>query len=93
MPSAGFVMQPHEDSLPPLGFLDFEPRGQFEARQAIVLGFAGDFTLGFHQTPPRGRSVAYRRATYFTNSIYYRIDSEGVEIIRVLGRQDPEKQL
>ena len=35
----------------------------------------------------------YRRATYFTNSIYYRIDSEGVEIIRVLGRQDPEKQL
>ena len=35
----------------------------------------------------------YRRTTYFTNSIYYRIDSEGVEIIRVLGQQDPEKQL
>ena len=39
VPSAGhdFMMQPHEDPLPPLGFLDFEPRGQFEARQAIVL--------------------------------------------------------
>ena len=42
MPSSGFVMQPHEDPLPPLGFLDFEQRGQFEARQAIVLGVAGE---------------------------------------------------
>ena len=31
VPSSGFVMQPHEDPLPPLGFLDFEQRGQFEA--------------------------------------------------------------
>ena len=36
VPSSGFVMQPHEDPLPPLGFLDFEQRGQFEAHQAIV---------------------------------------------------------
>ncbi len=36
VPSSGFVMQPHEDPLPPLSFLDFEQRGQFEARQAIV---------------------------------------------------------
>ena len=44
MPSSGhdFVMQPHEDPLPPLGFLDFEPRGQFEARQAIELDVAGE---------------------------------------------------
>ena len=42
MPSAGFVMQLHEDPLPPLGFLDFEPRGQFEARQAIEPGVAGE---------------------------------------------------
>ena len=42
MPSSGFVMQPHEDPLLALGFLDFEQRGQFEARQAIVLGFAGE---------------------------------------------------
>ena len=44
VPSAGhdFVMQPHEDPLLAVGFLDFEQRGQFEARQAIVLGFAGE---------------------------------------------------
>ena len=44
VPYAGheFVVHPHEDPLPPLGFLDFEQRGQFEARQAIVLGFAGE---------------------------------------------------
>ena len=42
VPSSGFVMQPHEDPLPPLGFLDFEQRGQFEARQAVALGFAGE---------------------------------------------------
>ena len=42
VPASGFVMQPHEDPLPPLGFLDFEQRGQFEARQAVELGFAGE---------------------------------------------------
>ena len=44
MPSSGhdFVMQPHEDPLLALGFLDFEPRGQFEARQAIELDVAGE---------------------------------------------------
>ena len=44
VPSAGhdFVMQPHEDPLLAVGFLAVEPRGQLEARQAIVLGFAGE---------------------------------------------------
>ena len=42
VPSSSFVMQPHEDPLPPLGFLDFKQRGQFEARQAVALGFAGE---------------------------------------------------
>ena len=44
MPSAGydFVMHPHEHFELALGFLDFEPRGQFEARQALALGFAGE---------------------------------------------------
>ena len=43
VPSAGhdFMMQPHEDPLPPLGFLDFEQRGQFEARQAGVASLSG----------------------------------------------------
>ena len=44
VPSAGhdFVIQPHEDPLLAVGFLAVEPRGQLEARQAIVLGFAGE---------------------------------------------------
>ena len=42
MPSSGFVMQPHEDPLPPLGFLDFKQRSQFEACQAIELDVAGE---------------------------------------------------
>ena len=39
-PSAGydFVMHPHEHFELALGFLDFEQRGQFEARQAVELG-------------------------------------------------------
>lgn len=31
----------------------------------------------------------YRRSVCGVHSIYYRIDNEGVEIMRVLGRQDP----
>ena len=75
------------------------PRSAPSLRAEKILLAAGNLAHGlglvldFTWSPPRGRSVAYRRATYFTNSIYYRIDSEGVEIIRVLGRQDPEKQL
>ncbi len=37
--------------------------------------------------------TGYRRAAYYTNSIYYRITGEGVEIVRILGRQDPKKSL
>ncbi len=35
----------------------------------------------------------YRRATYNSNSIYYRMEGEGVEVVRILGRQDPKKEL
>lgn len=35
----------------------------------------------------------YRRSVCGKHSIYYRIDRKGVEIIRVLGRQDTEKNL
>jgi toxin ParE1/3/4 len=35
----------------------------------------------------------YRRSVCGVHSIYYRIDSEGVEIMRVLGRQDPDRAL
>lgn len=37
--------------------------------------------------------VGYRRSVCGVHSIYYRIKEQGVEIVRVLGRQDPEKQL
>lgn len=35
----------------------------------------------------------YRRSVCGKHSIYYRIDEHGVEIIRVLGRQDPKKRV
>ncbi|MHA1566794.1 MAG: type II toxin-antitoxin system RelE/ParE family toxin [Alphaproteobacteria bacterium] len=37
--------------------------------------------------------AGYRRATYYGNSVYYRVAGEGVEIVRILGRQDPRKAL
>ena len=33
----------------------------------------------------------YRRSVCGAHSIYFRIDSEGVEILRILGREDPTK--
>lgn len=35
----------------------------------------------------------YRRSVYKSHAIYYRIDEDGVLIVRVLGRQDPETGL
>jgi len=34
----------------------------------------------------------YRRSVYGSHSIYYRIDPEEIVIVRILGREDPEKQ-
>ena len=31
----------------------------------------------------------YRRSVFGSHSIYYRIEQQGVEIVRILGRQDP----
>ncbi|MCH7944323.1 MAG: type II toxin-antitoxin system RelE/ParE family toxin [Proteobacteria bacterium] len=33
----------------------------------------------------------YRRSVFGVHSIYYRIHGEGVEIVRILGREDPAK--
>ena len=33
----------------------------------------------------------YRRSIYHSHSIYFQIDNKGVEIVRVLGREDPAK--
>ena len=33
----------------------------------------------------------YRRSVCGVHSIYYRIDQDSIEIVRVLGRQDPTK--
>ena len=35
----------------------------------------------------------YRRSVCGVHSIFYRIDGENVEIMRILKKQDPEKQL
>ena len=37
--------------------------------------------------------AGYRRSVCGKHSIYYRIDEQGVEIMRVLGRQDLERNL
>ncbi len=37
--------------------------------------------------------TGYRRSVYGVHSIYYRIDSEGIVIVRVLGQQAHEKLL
>ncbi len=36
--------------------------------------------------------AGYRRSVCGVHSIYYRLDEQGVEIVHILGRQDPEKQ-
>ena len=33
----------------------------------------------------------YRRSVYGRHSIYYRIDPDGIVIVRILGRQDPQQ--
>jgi len=37
--------------------------------------------------------TGYRRSVYGAHSIYYRTDDDGVEIVRVLGREDAAGQL
>lgn len=35
----------------------------------------------------------HRRSVYGLHSIYYRVEEDGVIIVRILGQQDPEKEL
>lgn len=37
--------------------------------------------------------IGYRRSVCGAHSIYFRVDGENVEIVRILKNQDPEKQL
>ncbi len=37
--------------------------------------------------------IGYRRSVYVSDSIYYRIDGNTVEIMRILGSQDAKKEL
>lgn len=37
--------------------------------------------------------IGYRKSVCGVHSIYYQIQDNGVEIIRILGRQDAERQL
>lgn len=37
--------------------------------------------------------VGYRRAVYGAHSIYYRVEVDGVRIVRVLGRENPQTGL
>ena len=35
--------------------------------------------------------AGYRRAPYYANSVYYRIEGDRIVVARILGRQDPTK--
>jgi toxin ParE1/3/4 len=35
--------------------------------------------------------AGYRRAPYYANSVYYRIEGDRIAVARILGRQDPSK--
>ena len=35
----------------------------------------------------------YRRSVFAAHSIYYTVENDGIKIIRILGRQDPDKAL
>ena len=35
----------------------------------------------------------YRRSVFVAHSIYYTVENDGIKIIRILGRQDPNKAL
>lgn len=35
----------------------------------------------------------YRRSVFGVHSIYYKIEKEGIQIVRILGRQDPNNAL
>ena len=37
--------------------------------------------------------AGYRRSVYVAHSIYYRVEANGVMIVRVLGRQNPQTGL
>ncbi|MGR3179469.1 MAG: type II toxin-antitoxin system RelE/ParE family toxin [Candidatus Anammoxibacter sp.] len=37
--------------------------------------------------------IAYRRSVYRSHAIYFRIEGETAQIMRILGQQDPKKQL
>ena len=37
--------------------------------------------------------TGYRRSVFSSHSIYYRIDGDNVEVMRILGKQDPKKEL
>ena len=35
--------------------------------------------------------AGYRRAPYYANSVYYRIEGDRIVVVRILGKQDPAK--
>ena len=37
--------------------------------------------------------AGYRRSVYVAHSIYYRAEGNGIIIVRILGRQDPVRQI
>ena len=72
------------------GILNFGLNQANKYYDGLVLHFQkiADSTLS--NTSVNEIRIGYRRAMYFSNSVYYRIENNDVLIIRVLGRQNPK---
>lgn len=68
-----------------------------EQTESYTAGLIEHFEL-LAETPLLYQAVddirkGYRRSVYRAHSVYYRIDGNQIEIVRVLGHQDPDRQL
>ena len=75
------------------GILSFGPKKADEYYDGLVSHFQKIADSPLSHTAVDEIRAGYRRAPYHINSVYYRIEGQGVEIVRILGRQDPATAL
>jgi len=79
------------DGIYEYGILTFGLKQANEYYDGLVFYFGTIADSPFSHPAVDAIRAGYRRAPYHANSIYYRIESGTVEIMRVLGRQDIRK--
>ena len=75
------------------GILTFGLRQADEYFDGLIARFRGLAVQPKHYPAVDNIRPGYRRSVYNSHSIYYRIKGTDIEIVRVLGHQDPAKQL